>query len=114
MSPEPGGQAVFVATRSGARDQAPPSVPWLSYGKALIARKNLAPTTNRELPATVTSAEPSKGSWIGFLIGLDKDRPLAHLQLWRQYTTAFTDLEVAMLTDVARVASAAMERLAGR
>ena len=114
MSSEPSGQSVFVATRSGTKDQAPPSVPWLEYGTALIAKKTLAPVTVKDLPATVRAADASKGSWVGFLIGLDRDKPLAHFQLWRQYTTSFTDLEVAMLTDVARVASAAMERLAGR
>ena len=114
ISPAPDAQSVFVATRSGAKDQAPTSVPWLDYGNALVARKTLTAATVKDLPATARAATAAKGSWIGFLIGLDRERPLAHFQLWRQYTTSFTDLEAAMLTDVARVASAAMERLAGR
>lgn len=114
MWPAPGEPSEFVATRGGAKDQSSLSVPWQTYGKSLVARKSLTPAIVKDLPSTVTAAEPMKGSWIGFLIGLDKEKPLGHLQLWRQYTTSFTDLETAMLTDVARVASPAAERLIAR
>ncbi len=101
------------ATRSGEKNQ-PPPVPWQAYGDALIARKGLAAATLKDLPGAVKTAHPVKGSWIGFLIGLDAEEPLGHFQLWRQYTTSFTDFETAMVTDVVRVASAAAERLVGR
>ncbi len=87
-------------------------MPWEAYGNALRARETLKAVSARDLPVAVTAAEPLKGAWIGFLLGLDKEKPDAVFQLWRQYTTAFTDLEIAMLTDIARVASAALERRA--
>jgi len=114
LTPAAGGQSVFVATRSGPQDQAPAGVPWQAYGMALRTRKSLKAAGAHDLPVAVTSAEPLKGAWIGFLLGLDKEKPDAIFQLWRQYTTSFTDLEIAMLTDIARVASAALERRAGR
>ena len=113
LLPAAGGQSVFVASRSGAKDQPPPGVPWQAYGQALLSRRALKASTAHDLPVAVTTADPVKGSWIGFVIGLDKDKPAAALQLWRQYTTSFTDLETAMLTDIARVASAALERRSG-
>jgi hypothetical protein len=32
--------------------------------------------------------------------------------MWRQHTTSFTELEIAMLTDLTRVASAVMHHIA--
>ncbi len=92
----------FVATRDGKKSPAPAEIPWQARGLFTAA-------TAKDVTQNQGAAE--KGSWMGFLIGLDKTKPIGHLQLWRQYTTTFTDLEKAMLTDLARVASAVAERL---
>jgi len=106
-------QQDFVVTRGATTDQAPPAVPWQTRGAALIAKKSGALVTVKDLPPEATGGS-SKGSWVGFLIGLDRDNPIGYCQLWRQYTTSFTDLETSMLTNLARVASSVAERLIGR
>jgi GAF domain-containing protein len=98
-----------VATRSGLGTAAPPQVDWRARGESLVARKLLSPATSKDLSAL----DGVKGSWIGFLIGMDGNAPVGHLQVWRQHTTTYTELEAAMLTDLARVASGAAERLSG-
>jgi hypothetical protein len=53
-----------------------------------------------------------KGAWLGFSFGLNPAKPLGDFQVLRQYTSSFTDLETAIVTDLTRVASAVAERLA--
>ncbi len=101
------GDTEFVANRDG-KTQASTAIPWQERGEALIARRSFAPTTTKDLRHLQNGAD--KGAWMGFLLGFDQDKPIGHLQIWRQYTTSFTDLEKAMLTDLVRVASAVAEK----
>lgn len=101
-------QKPTVATRTGS-SEAPAGVPWKDRGAALMVRKSFAPATPKDVGGA--GGDGAKGAWIGMLIGLTIGAPKAHFQLWRQYTTSFTEYESAMLADLARVASGAVEHL---
>lgn len=105
-----GADAVTVATREGVGNTAPAAVPWQERGTALLQRKKLAPATLKDFPALAHTAV--KGAWTGFLFGLDAQNPRGDFQIWRQYTTAFTEFEIVILTDLVRVAGAVADRLA--
>lgn len=105
------GEHITTATREGVSSAPPPGLPWSEPAAALRARKVLKPATLKDLPAPEIVI---KGAWMGFLLGLDAQNPLGDFQVWRELTTSFTDLEVAMLTDLVRVAGAVAERLATR
>ena len=62
----------------------------------------------KEIPA---AGDDLKGAWLGILIGLEPDAPIGDLQVWRQSTASFTELETAMLVDLSRVALAVAERM---
>ena len=97
-------------TREGPTHAGPAGVPWQERSAALRTRRTLTPATLKELP--VPAGVAIKGAWIGFLFGLDAENPLGDIQLWRQYTTSFTDMETAILTDLTRVAGAVAARIA--
>ena len=100
-------RTVTMATRNVRGTQPPADVPWVQRGAALVARQSFAPATDKDI-----GFSGDKGAWLGLLIGLSAEAPKAHFQIWRQFTTSFTEIETAMLTDLARVASGAIERLA--
>lgn len=95
--------AAFFATRGGV--ELPSGIPWSRRAAALRERASFAPVTGKDLGYTDT------GAWFGVLIGLQTGMPRAALQLWRPATRSFTEIETAMLADLARVASGAVERL---
>ncbi|MBY0509312.1 MAG: GAF domain-containing protein [Rhodospirillaceae bacterium] len=105
------GEQVTAATREGMSGEPPPALPWRERSAALRARKTLKPATLKDLPAPENAV--IKGAWMGFLLGLDAQNPRGDFQMWRQFTTSFTDMETAMLTDLVRVAGAVAERLPG-
>lgn len=96
-----GGQ-VFTAARDGDISA---EVPWKARSEAVLKRTSAAPVTQGDI------GDGGKGAWIGIPLGLTPDAPKGALQVWRQYTTSFTEIETAMLADLARVASGAVERL---
>ncbi len=102
----PGGQP-FVAMASRAPDKAPASIDWEARGKALQALGSFEAAQSKDIPG----APEIKGAWMGFVMGLDAERPLGDFQIWRQTTSSFVDFEVAMLTGLARVGAAAVARL---
>lgn len=95
--------AVFIATRGGA--DLPAAVPWTERAAALRERTSFAPVAGKDMGYS------DKGAWLGFAIGLQTGAVRAALQLWRPATSSFTEVETAMLADLARVASGAVERL---
>ena len=99
---------ITATARDGTPAQA--AVAWEGRGLALMRRDSLAPATLEDISGQ-SAGDDLKGAWIGFTMGLDAAAPLGHLQIWRKATSSFTDLEAAMLTDLARVASAAVARL---
>lgn len=103
-----GAPRLAAATRDGG--PAPPHIAWEARGDSLRARKSVAAATSEDI-TSASAGDNLKGAWVGFVIGMDAARALGHLQIWRKATGSFTDLEAAMLTDLARVASASAARL---
>jgi len=100
---------------TAARESAAAStiaIDWTARGDFLQKRSLVKPATASDLPPALKGTDTARGAWIGFLLGMDGSYPVGHFQLWRQHTSSFTELETAMLTDLARVASAVMHRLA--
>ena len=95
--------AAFFAARNGA--DLPADIPWEQRAVALRARTSFAPVMGKDM------GYADKGAWLGFAIGLQAGAVRAALQLWRPATSSFTEIETAMLADLARVASGAIERL---
>jgi hypothetical protein len=104
------GDLISATTREGTTNQGPPALPWAERSDAVLARGKLTPATFKDIPSPERVV--IKGAWMGFVFGLDPQKPLGDFQIWRQYTTSFTDLETAILTDLVRVASAVAARLA--
>jgi hypothetical protein len=105
-----GGLGSFTAaTRAGISPEGPPAVPWDERGDAVLKRAKLTPATVKDIPPPERIV--IKGAWMGFVFGLDAAQPLGDFQIWRQFTTSFTELETAMLTDLVRVAGATASRI---
>lgn len=98
-----------AATRAGTSTEGPPAVPWEECGDAVLKRAKLTPATFKEIPPPEQVV--IKGAWMGIVFGLDAAHPLGDFQVWRHFTTSFTELETAILSDLVRVASAVAGRL---
>ena len=78
-------------------------LPWADLDAALVGKPTFIGVTNKALSTPL----PSGGGWIG--IPLRHDPPAA-LHVWRKLTTLFTEMEVAMLVDLGRVAASVLKR----
>ena len=87
-----------------------PAIPWAALDSALGNRPAGQPLA--KAPADIIL--PSGGAWLGVRLGgpgSGSGNAVATLQVWRRLTASFTEMEVGILTDLARVASAMVGRL---
>ena len=83
-----------------------PDIPWETLDGFLGAQPTARPIT--QPPGEL--ALPPASAWLGVGLG-GATGPRVTLQLWRRLTARFTEMEIAILTDFARVAAAIVGRL---
>ena len=101
-----GKQAPAVVLSQRTEGAALPAVPWDLLDGTLAGRLPGQPLS--KAPADVIV--PSGSAWLGVRLG-GQGSATATLQIWRRLTAGYTEMEVGILTDLARVASAMVGRL---
>jgi len=94
------------------------AINWDKAAALVAERRTLKPVTTDLVrgghgSASNTASLP-KGAWVGFALGSDAENPIGTLQVWRRLTSTYTEFEIVILSDLSRVASAVIERLAAR
>ncbi len=92
-----------IVTAQAQRDSAVGvDLPWADLDAAVQGKPTFVGVTNKALSQPLAA-----GGWIG--IPLRQDPPAA-LHVWRRLTSNFTEMEAAMLIDLARVAASVLKK----
>jgi GAF domain-containing protein len=83
-------------------------IPWNALDAVLRTKAPLKATTAGELPGEIVL--PKGGAWVGFNLGGATERS-ATLHVWRRVISSYTEMELAMLFDLAREGAAVLQRV---